>query len=363
MRNILITGGAGFIGSHACLELLESGYRIYVIDSLENGSFESISRINKFFKEKNKISDNKVKFFKADIRNKNNLKIIFEDAISNNQKIDAVIHFAGLKAVSESQENPLKYWEYNVLGSINLFEVMEVYNCKKLVFSSSASVYGEAHISPIKEDNFLIPSSVYGKTKKTVEEILVDLHLQKSWKIAILRYFNPVGAHNSGLIGENPITNKNNLFPLICDVASNKLQKLFIYGDNWPTKDGTCIRDYLHIEDLVVGHKIALDLLLNSNHKLIKVNLGTGKGTSVLELIKTFEKVNNIKINYEYADKRLGDCGILFSDCKLAESIINWKASKSIYDICRDGWNWVKNNPNGYTKDLSKLDSTIYNQL
>ena len=363
MKRILITGGAGYIGSHTCLHLLESGFRIYVIDSLENSAFESLSRINQFFKDKNHTSENKIKFFKGDIRDKDSIKIVFEDAIRNNQIIDAVIHFAGLKAVSESEENPIKYWEYNVLGSINLFEVMELYSCRKIVFSSSASVYGEKHKSPIKEDNILIPSNVYGRTKKTIEEILVDLHFSKKWKIAILRYFNPVGAHESGLIGENPISNRNNLFPILCDVARKKTEKLLIYGSDWPTRDGTCIRDYLHVHDLVVGHKIALDYLLNSIHEFIKVNLGTGKGTSILEFIKTFENVNKVKINYEFSEKRLGDCAVLFSDCNLAKLTLNWETSKTLNDICRDGWKWVINNPNGFTDDLEKLDLSIYNEI
>ena len=345
MDNILITGGAGYLGSHACLNLLEAGYGIYVVDSLENSSFESISRIYRFFKEKNKFAVNKIKFFKADITNIEKLKIIFEHALNNNRRITAVLHFAGLKAVSESEENPIKYWECNVSGSINLFKVMESYDCKNIVFSSSAAVYGDNQNSPIKEDSSLFPSNVYGKTKKTIEEILTDLHIRKNWKVAFLRYFNPVGAHHSGIIGENPFSNKNNLFPIICEVAKSENKKLFIYGKDWPTRDGTCVRDYIHVEDLVDGHKKALSLLLNSKNNLIKVNLGTGKGTTVLELINTFKKVNDIKIEYEFSDRRIGDCGVLFADIRLSSSILNWKSRKTLDDICKDGWRWALKNP------------------
>ena len=363
MNNILITGGAGYLGSHACLNLLEAGYGIYVIDSLENSSFESISRIYRFFKEKNKFSDNKIKFFKADIRNIEKLKIIFEDALFNNLKINAVLHFAGLKAVSESEENPIKYWEYNVSGSINLFKVMELYDCKNIVFSSSAAVYGNNQNCPIKENSSLIPSNVYGKTKKTIEEILTDLHFRNNWEVAILRYFNPVGAHQSGIIGENPISNKNNLFPIICEVAKKNNKKLNIFGKDWPTKDGTCLRDYVHVEDIIEGHKKALGLLLNSKNNLIKVNLGTGKGTTVLELINTFKKINDIKVEYEFSERRIGDCGALFADSRLSTSILNWKARKNLNDICKDGWRWVLKNPNGYIKNLEELDLSIYCEI
>ncbi|CAE19668.1 UDP-glucose-4-epimerase [Prochlorococcus marinus subsp. pastoris str. CCMP1986] len=363
MNNILITGGAGYLGSHACLNLLEAGYGIYIVDSLENSSFESISRVNRFFKEKNKFADNKIKFFKADITNFEKLKIIFEHALCNNQKIIAVLHFAGLKAVSESEENPIKYWEYNVSGSINLFKVMELYDCKNIVFSSSAAVYGNNQNCPIKEDSSLIPSNVYGKTKKTIEEILTDLHFRKNWGVAILRYFNPVGAHHSGIIGENPISNKNNLFPIICEVAKDNNKKLNIFGKDWPTRDGTCLRDYVHVEDIIDGHEKALRLLLNSKHNLIKVNLGTGKGTTVLELINTFKKVNDIKIEYEFSERRIGDCGVLFADSRLSNSILNWKARKTLDDICRDGWRWGLKNPYGYIKNLEELDLSIYCEI
>ena len=360
MDNILITGGAGYLGSHACLNLLEAGYGIYIVDSLENSSFESISRVFCYFKEKNKFSDNKIKFFKADITNIEKLKIIFEHALSNNQKINAVLHFAGLKAVSESEENPIKYWENNVSGSITLFKVMELYDCKNIVFSSSAAVYGSNQDCPINENSSLMPSNVYGKTKKTIEDILTDLHFRKKWGVAILRYFNPVGAHHSGIIGENPISNKNNLFPIICEVAKSNNKKLFIYGNDWPTRDGTCLRDYIHVEDIIDGHEKALNLLLNSNNNLIKVNLGTGKGTTVIELINTFKKINNIQIEYEFSDRRKGDCGRLFADSRLSTTILNWKARKTLDEICRDGWRWVLKNPNGYIKNLEDLELSIY---
>ncbi len=363
MKTILLTGGAGFLGSHACLNLLEAGYGIYIVDSLENSSFESISRVCRFLKEKNNFFQNKIKFFKADIRNIEKLKIIFEHALSNDNKIHAVIHFAGLKAVSESEENPIKYWEYNVLGSINLFKVMEEYGCKNIVFSSSAAVYGQNQKCPIEEVSSLSPSNVYGKTKKTVEEILTDLHFRKKWGVAILRYFNPVGAHHSGIIGENPISNKNNLFPIICEVAKNNNKKLLIYGSDWPTRDGTCLRDYIHIEDIIEGHKNALNLLLNSGKNLIKVNLGTGKGTSVLELITTFEKVNDIKIEYEFSGRRLGDCAALFADNRLSSSLINWRPRKTLEDVCKDGWKWVLENPYGYIKNLEELDLSNYCEI
>ena len=358
MKKILITGGAGYIGSHTCLLLLEKGIDIVVIDSLVNSSQNSIKRISNLLSNHKKKG--KLKFELGDIRDNKKLNQIFNFEYNSGKPIDGVIHFAGLKSVVESLSLPLSYWDVNVNGTINVIRSMQQFGCKNIVFSSSAAVYGSNQDCPINENSSLMPSNVYGKTKKTIEDILTDLHFRKKWGVAILRYFNPVGAHHSGIIGENPISNKNNLFPIICEVAKSNNKKLFIYGKDWPTKDGTCLRDYIHVEDIIDGHEKALSLLLNSNNNLIKVNLGTGKGTTVIELINTFKKINNIQIEYEFSDRRIGDCGRLFADSRLSTAILNWKARKTLDDICRDGWRWVLKNPNGYIKNLEDLELSIY---
>lgn len=363
MKTVLVTGGSGYIGSHTCLNLLESGYRIYVVDSLINSSFESIDRVNYYFKKKYKVEKNFIKFFKVDIRDSDKLGLVFDDALKNKNPIVSVIHFAGLKSVKESNKNPLKYWDFNVVGTLSLLKVMKAYKCNNFVFSSSATVYGEVQKSPLFENFEMQPSNTYGKTKSLIENILEDLHIRENWNIVALRYFNPIGAHHSGIIGENSILLKENIFPLICDVALNKQRSLLINGNNWDTRDGTCIRDYIHVEDLAFGHNFALKILEDNKKNYLRFNLGSGKGTSVLELVNTFEKVTKIKLHYEFTNKRDGDCAILFADCELAKRKLNWSTKKSIEDMCLDGWNWVKKNPNGYKKEISKLDLAIYNEF
>ncbi len=346
MRSILITGGAGYIGSHISLSLLEKGFNVFSIDSFVNSSEDSINILKKYSeKNSDKLSRNYF-FYKGDIRNENLLINIFNDARKNNYPIEAVIHFAGLKSVFDSTKDPLKYWSNNVWGTINLLKVMDKVKCYNIIFSSSATVYGQINDSPIPENAIISPINPYGKTKAYIESLLFDLNQSnnKSWKIRILRYFNPVGAHASGLLGEQTTGNNDNLFPVLCDVAMGMKPVLEIYGNDWQTKDGTCVRDYLHIMDLINGHISVLESILNSSENLLAFNLGTGKGTSVLEMIKVFEKVNNLKINYRFVNRRDGDCAVLVANCDLIYEKLNWKSSKTIEDICKDGWEWkIKN--------------------
>jgi UDP-glucose 4-epimerase len=333
---ILITGGAGYIGSHTCVQLLNAGYDIIVFDNLSNASAKSLLRVEK-------ITDKCVPFIQGDIRNKNDLENVFE-----HHKIEAVIHFAGLKAVGESVAHPLKYYDNNVHGTAVLCKVMEAYGCRSIVFSSSATVYGDPHTVPIKEDFPLQATNPYGRTKLFVEEILRDLHTaDNSWRIALLRYFNPVGAHNSGLIGEDPNGIPNNLMPFISQVAVGKREYLSVFGDDYETVDGTGVRDYIHVVDLAEGHLKALEKL-NEVDGVLTVNLGTGKGYSVLEVVKAFEKASGKAIPYKIAPRRSGDIAACFADPTFAKEILGWEATKNIDDMCRDTWKWQSNNPNGY---------------
>ena len=347
-ERILVTGGAGFIGSHTCLLLLQKGYEIIVIDSFVNSDKKSIERV---------IELNKIKFentgciqlISGDIRDEKVLdKIFLESQLS--KPIKAVIHFAGLKSVKESVDKPLNYWDVNVNGSINLLSVMDKYNCRTIVFSSSATIYGISDDKPILETAKINPINPYGNTKATIELLLDNIFKSDSkyWRIANLRYFNPIGAHQSGLIGESPIGIPNNLFPYITQVASSKIDKLNIFGDNWPTIDGTGVRDYIHVMDLAEGHLAALDYLLGTKPQIINLNLGTGKGTSVLELIRCFEAVNNIKIPYVITSRREGDIATLIADNSLSLSCLNWSPKRSLEEMCLDGWKWQKLNPKGY---------------
>jgi len=330
MGYILVTGGLGFIGSHCCVELLNSNYDIIVVDNNSNSKPEIIGKINE-------ITGKKLIFYKIDLLNINDLEIIFKQ-----YNIWAVIHFAASKAVNESISKPLMYYENNIITTINLLKLMDKYNCKKIIFSSSATVYGN-QISPMNE-NMETGRSItnpYGKTKFFIEEILKDLHISdNTWSIVILRYFNPVGSHQSGLIGEDPIGIPNNLFPHILRSINGGTIKIF--GNDYNTNDGTCIRDFIHVVDLARGHLSAISILnINGIHIY---NLGTGCGTSVLELIKTFEKVNNIKINYEFAPRRKGDTDKVYADVSKANKELNWKTVKTLEDICRDGFNfYIKN--------------------
>ena len=350
MTEILVTGGTGFIGSHTCLSLLKDGNKLTIIDSNINSCTESIQRIIQIGKIQSLNFSKKITFINGDIRDQKLLEKIFSDAIRNNKRINAVIHFAGLKAVNESVINPITYWDNNVNGSINLFRMMDKYDCKNIVFSSSAAVYGNIENDLILENNHLSPNSPYGQTKLAVENILNDIYKSSSskWRIAILRYFNPIGAHQTGLIGENPLNKPNNLFPYICKVAGGNLEKLSIYGNNWNTFDGTCIRDFIHVMDLADAHVAALNYLLNRESQIVHLNIGTGKGTSVLELVNLFQEVNSCNVPLFFTNRRSGDIKKLVADNQLALKKLNWKPKRSIKDMCKDGWNWQKRNPKGY---------------
>tara|TARA_B100001248_G_C27343992_1_gene437751 strand:+ start:175 stop:1224 length:1050 start_codon:yes stop_codon:yes gene_type:complete len=349
MKNILVTGGAGFIGSHTCFNLLEKGYEIFSIDSYINSSRESLIRINEFFSI-NKTSRNKINIYEGDLRDEVFLNKIFQDAISDKKRIDAVIHFAGLKSVKESFYNPLLYWDSNVNSSINLLKVMNKYECKTIVFSSSATIYGHSEKLKIDEDCNLKPINPYGTTKMVIEKLLTNLNIQSDsdWKIANLRYFNPIGAHSSGLIGENPIGVPNNIFPYITNVALGNFNELKIFGNDWDTNDGTGIRDYVHIMDLAEGHSRTLEYLNKNESQTLNMNIGTGFGASVLELVNTFQEVNKIKIPYKFVNRREGDIERLVADNTLMKSKLKWIPEKNLFDMCKDGWNWQSKNPKGF---------------
>ncbi len=339
-QTILVTGGAGYIGSHTLIELDSVGYNFVVYDNLSNSSREALKRVEQ-------IIDKKIEFVKGDIRDKEKLKKVF-----SNFDIDSVIHFAGLKAVGESVEQPLKYYDNNVTGTIKLLEVMNEFECKKMLFSSSATVYGEPKTMPIKED---FPTggttNPYGTSKYMIERILNDLYVSdNSWKIVILRYFNPVGAHESGMIGEDPNDIPNNLMPYITQVAVGKLKELSVFGDDYKTKDGTGVRDYIHVVDLAKAHVKAIDYINNSTFtaKYSTFNIGTGRGYSVLDMVKAFEKASGKKINYKIAPRRAGDIATCYADPSLAKEILNWEAKKDLDEMCKSSWKWQSSNPNGY---------------
>ena len=350
MVRILVTGGAGFIGSHTCIRLLEAGHEIISLDSYVNSSKKVFKAIHKICKSK-EINKELIKTFECDVRDTKSVEGIFKNFKDNNQEIQAVIHFAGLKSVKESEIDPHKYWDVNLGGTLNLLKVMKKFNCRKIVFSSSATIYGDPVNLPIVEDSQIKPINPYGKTKAAVEQLLFDIYNSdpKRWNIINLRYFNPVGSHSSGLIGEDPKGIPNNLFPYICKVASGKIESLKIFGKDWPTKDGTGIRDYIHIEDLAEGHKKALEFLFSEKEGSYRsINLGCGKGISVLEMVKTFEKTNNCKIKKVFEQRREGDVAKTYADISLAKNILGWIPEKSLYEVCKDGWRWVEINPNGY---------------
>ena len=329
---VLVTGGTGYIGSHTVVELLNNNYEVIIVDNLCNSSKEVLYKIEE-------ITGKKCIFYKADIRDKEALRNIFKE---NN--IDAVIHFAGLKAVGESVKKPLEYYDNNVVGTIRLLEVMKEFNCKKIVFSSSATVYGNRETPKYSEDMGRgKTTNPYGATKAIIEEILENLYASDNeWTISLLRYFNPIGAHESGLIGENPNGIPNNLMPYIQKVATGELEKLNIFGNDYDTKDGTCIRDFIHVVDLAIGHIRALENLKTSGVYIY--NLGTGHGYSVLDIVNTFERVNNIKINHVFAPRRAGDLAEFYADPSKAERELGWKAERGIEEMCKDAWNFAKNN-------------------
>jgi len=350
MKRILVTGGAGFIGSHTCTCLIENGYEICIVDSLSHSNIKSLYQIRQIFSEKKINIDDKLKFFKGDLRDKEFIDSVFKKSENEANPINGVIHFAGLKSVAESVLNPMKYWENNLIGSYNLIKSMSENNCTTIVFSSSATVYGNTSESLIKESSKIKPINPYGSTKYAVENLLNDIYVSQKddWRIGILRYFNPIGAHPSGLIGENPLEKPNNIFPLIINSAYGE-NNLKIFGKDWPTHDGTCIRDYIHIMDLADGHIKALDHLMTNDSQLINLNIGTGQGYSVLDLIKTFEIINNVKVPFIFSDRRKGDVCKLVANNLKAKKILDWYPKMSIEDMCRDGWRWKQMNPKGYS--------------
>ncbi len=334
--SILVTGGAGYIGSHTCVEMLNAGYDVVVVDNLLNSSKKSLERVEK-------ITGKTVKFYQNDVRDEKALKKIFAD-----NKIEAVIHFAGLKAVGESVEKPIMYYENNLESTITLINVMREYECKKIVFSSSATVYGAATTVPLKEGMPTGAINPYGKTKLFIEEILRDLYVSdKDFSVAILRYFNPIGAHESGTMGEDPKGIPNNLMPYVAQVAVGRREMLHVFGNDYKTPDGTGVRDYIHVVDLAVGHVKAVDYVLK-NTGCEEINLGTGRGTSVLELVSAFEKASGVKIPYQIDARRPGDLDEVYADASKAKELLGWTAKYGIDKMCEDTWRWQKNNPNGY---------------
>lgn len=334
---ILITGGAGYIGSHTCVELLNTGREVIVVDNLSNSKTEALNRIQQ-------ITGKPFTFHEIDLLDKYKLNTVFEK-----HKIDAVIHFAGLKAVGESVTVPLRYYRNNLTGTLNLCEIMERHECKNLVFSSSATVYGEPETVPINEKFPLSATNPYGRTKLMIEDLLKDIyHADNTWNIARLRYFNPVGAHPSGLIGEDPNGIPNNLMPYIAQVAVGKLKILSVFGNDYPTPDGTGVRDYIHVVDLAKGHLHALRKLQTAPG-LVTYNLGTGRGYSVLEMVTAFEKASRKKIPYRIVPRRPGDIATCYADPTLAQTELDWSAQRDIDRMCLDTWHWQTRNPDGYT--------------
>ncbi len=353
MKKILVTGGAGYIGIHICLLLLEQEFDVVIVDSLTNSNENSIKRLFDYKNKNLDIKNSTLQFYKGDIRDLQFLRKVFLESGNSGNSIDNVIHLAGLKSVSQSIDLPRPYWEVNVYGTLQILKVMEEFECKNFVFSSSATIYSQKQASPLNENAQISPINPYGKTKATVEEILKDFSKIKKqfWNFISLRYFNPIGAHPSGMFGEDPIGTPNNLFPYICQVGSSRRDTLSIFGNNWPTNDGTCIRDFIHIMDLADGHIAALNFLNGEIDKVgsfIAVNLGTGVGTSVLELVEIFEKVNKLKINTHFTSRRLGDKAVVYANPELAHKVLNWTSKRNIEDMCRDGWNWQLKNPSGY---------------
>lgn len=337
MQTILVTGGSGYIGSHTVLELLNKGYNVVVMDNLCNSSEESLRRVEK-------LTGKSVKFYKTDIRDAAGTEKIFEE-----NKIDAVIHFAGLKAVGESCKIPLKYYENNIGGTVTLVQVMEKYNVKKLIFSSSATVYGTPERLPLDEDCHLSTTNPYGSTKLMLEGILTDVYkADNSWNIILLRYFNPVGAHESGQIGEDPKGIPNNLMPYVAQVASGKLQCISVYGNDYDTPDGTGVRDYIHVVDLALGHIAAIEYCAQPGVHIY--NLGTGHGYSVLDMIHAFEKACGKELPYKIVARRPGDIAACYACPDKAEKELHWKAQFGIEEMCASQWKWQSGNPVGYEK-------------
>ena len=337
-KKILVTGGSGYIGSHTVVQLLQADFNVIVLDNFSNSNRHVIDRIET-------LAGKPLTFVEGDIRDRNVLKDTFKQ-----NPIEAVIHFAGLKAVGESEASPLKYYDNNVSGSVVLFEEMERAGVKTLVFSSSATVYGDPGYSQYRENTPLAPVNVYGRTKLMVEDILRDINkTHASWRIALLRYFNPVGAHPSGMMGEDPNGVPNNLMPFIAQVAVGKRPKLSVFGGDYPTPDGTGLRDYIHVQDLAAGHLAALRKLTDNVDSLITVNLGTGRPYSVLEMVSAFERASGKTVPFEVVARRLGDLAEYYADPNLAKSLLGWEAQLGIDAMCGDTWRWQMNYPNGYS--------------
>lgn len=335
---ILVTGGAGYIGSHTCIELLNAGYEVVVVDNLCNSCKESLDRVQE-------ITGKSLVFYEVDLLDEKRLEQVFE-----NEEIEAVIHFAGLKAVGESVYKPLEYYHNNITGTLILCDVMRKHNVKNIVFSSSATVYGDPAFVPITEECPMGQiTNPYGRTKGMLEQILTDLHTaDPEWKVMLLRYFNPIGAHESGRIGENPKGIPNNLLPYITQVAVGKLVCLGVFGNDYDTPDGTCVRDYIHVVDLADGHVKAVRKLEKNSGGVWIYNLGTGVGYSVLDVINAFEEANGLKINYVFKERRPGDIPACYADPAKAKEELGWAAKRGIKEMCQDSWRWQKNNPNGY---------------
>ena len=333
--SILGTGGAGYIGSHTCVELLNKGEKIVIVDNFSNSKPEVLEKIKE-------ITNKDFKFYEVDLLNKEKLEKVFEE----NPDIDSCIHFAGLKAVGESVAKPIEYYHNNVTGTLILLDTMRKHGCKKIVFSSSATVYGNPKTVPIKEDFPLSTTNPYGTTKLMIEQILKDLYVSDNeWSVILLRYFNPIGAHKSGKLGESPNGIPNNLMPYINQVACGKLDHLNVFGDDYPTKDGTGVRDYIHVVDLSLGHLKAIDKVRTMKGVEI-YNLGTGKGYSVLDIVKAFEDATGIKIKYEITNRRPGDIPTCYADPTKAKEELGWEATKDIKEMCEDSWRFTKNNTN-----------------
>jgi UDP-glucose 4-epimerase len=337
--SVLVTGGAGYIGSHACVELLNHGHDVTVVDNLSNSSEESLRRVGE-------ITGQRLDFGRIDILDAAALEKVFRA-----KRFDAVLHFAGLKAVGESNEVPLRYYTNNVAGTLVLLETMKRHGVKNLVFSSSATVYGEPAGLPLTEDSPLGPTNPYGRTKLMIEDICRDLaRAEKGWRILLLRYFNPVGAHASGKIGEDPRGIPNNLVPFLLQVAVGRRPKLRVFGNDWPTPDGTGVRDYIHVVDLALGHLAALEALPRTEG-CVAYNLGTGTGTSVLEMVRAVEEASGSKVPYEVVGRRPGDIASCWADPARAAKGLSWRASRGLREMCADSWRWQKGNPNGYSSD------------
>ena len=339
LAHLLITGGAGFIGSHTCLVLLEAGHRLVVIDNFHNSSPESLRRVQAL----TGTAPEQLQVLEGDIRSRTDLDRAFES------EIEAVVHFAGLKAVGESVADPLSYWDVNVNGSSQLLSAMRSHGCRTIVFSSSATLYGIPDQVPILETAPVQPINPYGHSKAAVERMLSDLAASEpGWRIACLRYFNPVGAHPSGRIGEDPNGIPNNLFPFVSQVAVGRRETLSVFGGDWPTPDGTGVRDYIHVMDLAEGHQRAVEVLMTEEPQLLTLNLGSGQGHSVLEVVHAFEQTSGAAVPYDVVARRPGDAAATVADPSLASQVLGWSTKRGLHEMCRDGWAWQRANPQGY---------------